>query len=114
VDVDFHCKRCGNCCRHAGEVRLEEGEAEAIAVLLGMDVVSFTATYTRLRDDRRGLSLTEKPGGNCVFLSGNAPFECGIQAAKPKQCRDFPFGWRYEDFEAICAAAPPDGISAAC
>ncbi|MEI6563896.1 MAG: hypothetical protein WCO42_06280 [bacterium] len=71
------------------------GESETIAATLGMDVELFTRQFTRLRDDRRGLSLQEYPDGACIFLEG-APPACRIQAAKPRQCRDFPLKWNYE------------------
>lgn len=74
-----------------------------MAAALGMDVAAFTAQYTRLRDDRRGLSLRDQPGGACIFLEGSPP-ACLIQAAKPRQCRDFPMQWRYKDLEAVCPA----------
>ncbi len=100
----FKCLRCGNCCRHEGEVRLDEGEPAAIATGLGMDVESFTNQYTRLREDRRGLSLKDLPDGTCIFLTG-APPSCQIQADKPRQCRDFPLQWKYNNLKTICPAA---------
>lgn len=100
----FQCLRCGNCCRHEGEVRLDDGEAERMASGLGLDVATFTAQFTRLRDDRRGLSLKDQSDGTCIFLEGTPP-ACHIHANKPRQCRDFPRLWKYEDLETICPAA---------
>ena len=108
MTTEFHCLRCGACCRHPGEVRLEEGEAEAIAAGLGLDVGEFTARYTMLRPDRRGLCLTEQPGGACIFLNGNMP-GCAIHATKPVQCRGFPLSWRYKDADRVCAALAAQG-----
>ena len=101
---DFTCLRCGNCCRHAGEVRLEDGEAETLARTLAITITAFTDRFTRLSADRRGLSLTERPDGTCVFLE-EPSCTCQIHEAKPAQCRTFPVGWRYEDLEAVCAAS---------
>ncbi len=115
----FACLRCGNCCRHPGEVRLQDHEAEDIAAALGLDVHTFAHRYTRLRDDRLGLSLLENADGSCIFLHTihDSPFtplpspspppvsSCRIQSAKPRQCREFPFSWQYENLTAICAAA---------
>lgn len=98
----FACLRCGSCCRHAGDVRLEPGEAEIIASSLGMDVLSFTSRYTRLRDDRRGITLLEHPDGSCIFLSNSL---CLIHSAKPRQCRGFPFSWQYDNLDSVCPAA---------
>lgn len=159
----FTCLRCGNCCRHPGEVRLAEGEAEAIADALAMDVIAFTSRYTRLRQDRLGLSLLDHPDGSCIFLaaedrakadlsschciprnpepqsrSSSPPpfanlassretslpihhsqpkadpplaepftlhaFTCRIHSAKPRQCREFPVTWKYNNLAAICPA----------
>ena len=69
----------------------------------------FIERYTRLRDDRRGLALVEKPNGECVFLSGN---DCSVQPVKPQQCRDFPNLWNFPGFEKICRAVPRE-VSAA-
>ena len=104
MNAEFQCRQCGNCCRHAGEVRLAEDEAAVIAAHLGMDVTDFTGQFTCLRDDRRGLSLIDSNDGACIFLA-REPFACRIQAAKPKQCRDFPLSWKYEDWDRLCAAA---------
>ena len=104
MNAEFQCRQCGNFCRHAGEVRLAEGEADVIATHLGMDVAGFTGQFTSLRDDRRGLSLIDANDGACIFLA-REPYACRIQAAKPKQCRDFPLAWKYEDLEYVCAAA---------
>lgn len=105
VPAEFACRRCGNCCRHAGEVRLAAGEVEAIAAVLGLDPAAFTDRYTRLRDDRRGLVLVDRPDGACIFLEDEGPPRCRIQAAKPRQCRDFPIGWRYENLAEVCKSA---------
>lgn len=104
MPTPFQCLRCGNCCRHEGEVRLDDGEADAIAALLGMEVTAFTRQFTRLRDDRRGLSLKDQPDGACIFLEGSSA-ACHIQAAKPRQCLNFPVKWEYQDLEAVCPAA---------
>lgn len=97
----FQCVRCGACCRQPGEVRLLDDELAPMAALLALSVEDFTQRHTRLRDDRRGLSLQEQPDGACIFLEGTPP-SCRIQAAKPAQCRAFPATWRYENM-SVCA-----------
>jgi Fe-S-cluster containining protein len=106
--VDFQCLRCGNCCRHPGAVRLQEGESETIATALGVDVHSFTESFTVLMENRQGLILHERPDGACVFLDDPGA-TCRIQAAKPRQCREFPARWRYTNLEEICPAARRGG-----
>jgi Fe-S-cluster containining protein len=109
--VDFQCLRCGNCCRHPGEVRLQDGEVDGIAAILGLDANTFTERFTQLREDRRGLILRESAEGACIFLDG-PPAACRIQGAKPRQCREFPSRWRYTDLEKICSAAGRYGFRA--
>ena len=102
LPTEFSCRRCGACCRGPGDVILAAGEVEGIAAWLNLALHDFTARYTRLLDDRRGLSLTERPDGACVFLQ--ADNACHIQAVKPHQCRGFPFVWRSERLAAACPA----------
>ena len=101
LHAGFACRRCGACCRGPGDVVLEAGEPERIAALLGDALYAFTARYTRLLDDRRGLSLTERPDGACIFLQDDNG--CRIQDAKPQQCRGFPHAWRSARLMATCA-----------
>ncbi len=103
MNNQFNCKQCGACCREPGYVCLAPGEAEAIAEHLQMEQYEFTARYTRLTKSRRELSLTEQPGGACVFLTDRQA--CLVQAVKPAQCRDFPRKWTFDGWQEICAAA---------
>ena len=97
---EFVCKRCGTCCREQGYVYLTDDDVDAIAASLGMDVVAFTERYTRLTQQRKGLSLVEQDDGACIFL--NEGGDCSIESVKPAQCRQFPFSWRYADVQSIC------------
>lgn len=103
LPAPWPCRRCGACCRVPGYVHLTPADVDAMAALLGLPVDAFTERYTRLTEDRRGLSLVEQPNGECVFL--HADGTCRVQRAKPKQCHDFPLGWHYQGFEAVCPAA---------
>jgi Fe-S-cluster containining protein len=94
------CTRCGNCCRWSGYVRLADREADAIAGHLGLAIESFMERFTRLTDDRRGISLIEKSDGSCIFLEGVAT--CRIQPVKPTQCAGFPNTWNFPGFEKQC------------
>ena len=97
----FVCLGCGNCCRPSGYVRLQEGEVERIAEFLGVDVDAFIQTQTRITDDRRHLSLLEDEKGVCVFLTPDN--RCRINPVKPAQCRGYPWSWRSEILDPICA-----------
>ena len=97
------CRRCGNCCRWHGWVRVSGEEIDAIARHLHMAAEEFIRRYTVLTGDRRGLSLTERPDGECVFLKDGTPASCLIEEVKPRQCRDFPEKWNVPGWEEECA-----------
>ncbi len=86
-------------------MRLTDAEITRIAAHLGLSEAKFIGRHTRVRPDRQGLSLLEKPNGECEFLAGN---DCSIQSVKPQQCRDFPNLWNFPGFEKICHAIPRD------
>ena len=103
MPVHYECVRCTECCRWPGQVRLSDAEISRMAEFLGVSEFDFIDRYTRLRADRRGLALRDKPGGECIFLDGR---DCAVQPVKPQQCRDFPNGWNFPGFEKICCALP--------
>ena len=103
VPVFLECQRCTACCRWPGHVRLNEAEIARLAAFKGMAECDFIEQFTRLRPDRRGLSLLEKPNGECIFLEGQ---NCAVQPVKPQQCREFPNLWSFPGFEKICHAIP--------
>ena len=70
----FVCRRCGKCCREPGYVYLTAADVDRIAAFLAMDVHVFTAQYTRLPPERRGLSLNEKDDRSCVFLDAQGRY----------------------------------------
>ncbi|MCP3943109.1 MAG: YkgJ family cysteine cluster protein [Desulfobacteraceae bacterium] len=99
---NFHCMKCHACCKETGYVRLRENEPDAIASFLKIDIHKFIADYTILTKDRTGLSLIEKEDKSCIFLTD---IGCKINSIKPFQCREFPLGWKFSDFETICGWA---------
>jgi len=103
VPVFHECQRCTACCRWPGQARVTDAEIARLAAFKGMSEHDFIQQFTRLRHDRRGLVLQEKPDGACVFLDGN---DCSVQPVKPQQCRDFPNLWNFPGFEKICHAIP--------
>jgi hypothetical protein len=97
----YLCERCTNCCRWPGDVKVSDSEISAIASFLKMKQDLFIEKYTRLRSDRRGLSLIDQPDGACIFLDGQ---DCQIQPVKPNQCRGFPNAWNFPGWRDICQA----------
>jgi len=99
VPVFYECQRCAACCRWPGQVKVDDAEIRGMAALLELPEADFIERYTRVRVDRRGLTLIEGPDGACIFLEGGG---CRVQPAKPQQCRDFPNRWRFPGFERHC------------
>lgn len=94
VPVSFACRQCGACCRWPGSVLLEAEDAAAAAAALGMPTADFIARHAALARNRSQLTLKEAPDGACEFLEADG--RCRIYAARPRQCRDFPHGWRVD------------------
>ena len=84
-------------------MRLTDAEITRLAAHRGVSEHEFIQQFTRLRADRRGLALLDKPNGECVFLDGA---NCAVQPVKPQQCRDFPNLWNFPGFEQTCRAVP--------
>lgn len=101
--VFYQCQRCGNCCKWPGEVVVSDREIDAIAAHLELPVPEFVSRYTKLRANRQGLTLIEKPNEECIFLDG---IECTINPVKPDQCAGFPNTWNFPGWEKVCEAKP--------
>lgn len=103
MPIFYECQRCTACCRWPGQVRLDDETLSRLAAFKGLSETEFIQCFTRLRPDRRGLALLDKPNGECVFLEGE---NCSVQPVKPQQCRDFPNLWNFPGFEKTCHAIP--------
>ena len=100
---DFHCRRCGACCRiKDGIVRVSDAEVARIAAFLGMDEAVFIERETELAPDRMSLMLKSRPDGSCVYLTDDTL--CRINPVKPEKCRTFPFEWTNPDSAEVCPA----------
>jgi hypothetical protein len=87
---------CGACCTGPpGYVSFTREEAKAIAELLEITPQRFMREYAHVGP--AGLSLNEietEHGFDCVFLDRDSipgKAVCSIHAARPKQCRTFPW-----------------------
>ena len=87
----FECRQCGTCCGGApGYVWATREEIRRISMALGRTDGWLDKQHLR----RVGLrySLTERPGGDCVFLArGDGGAGCLIYEVRPLQCRTWPF-----------------------
>jgi Fe-S-cluster containining protein len=87
--LPFACTRCGKCCHARGEVShvaVGRREQEDLARHLGLELPEFQERFTEA--DEAGYRGLRFEGGRCVFLRGA---ECSVHAAKPVQCRTWPF-----------------------
>lgn len=98
----YACQRCGNCCRWPGDVRVTDDEITRIAAYLDMPRIEFVEQCTRLNANRTGLSIIDKPNGECLFLEGVNV--CRIQPVKPVQCEGFPNTWNFPGWREKCEA----------
>ena len=103
MPIFYECQRCTACCRWPGQVRLDDETISRLAAFKSLSESDFIQRFTRLRPDRRGLALLDKPNGECIFLEGN---NCAVQPVKPQQCRDFPNLWQNPGAEKSCLAIP--------
>lgn len=93
TDIDsFHCRKCGNCCKIPGIVRLRGNDVKAMAASLSMAEEEFIEAYTGISPDRLSLSLKDREDGACIMLGDDNL--CMVNEAKPSQCKDFPYRWR--------------------
>jgi len=67
-------------------VRPSGDEIARLAAFKKISESDFIQQFTRLRNDRRGLALQDKPNGECTFLEGD---DYSVQPGKPQPCRDF-------------------------
>jgi uncharacterized protein len=87
----FECTRCSRCCRHTpGYVFLSSKDADALARATGTTRKEFLETYCRKIDLGivTRVSLKEKANLDCIFWENGG---CSQYAARPLQCRSFPF-----------------------
>jgi Fe-S-cluster containining protein len=102
--LDFRCTGCGNCCRTlrvavtaldvARLVRATARPARELVAWLAPDAVDMTGepqSFVDLSEGRRLMVLAQRSDG-CLLLGANDG--CTAYAARPRDCRAFPF-----DFE---------------
>jgi len=109
--LQFKCTGCGDCCTGApGYVWVNKDDIAALAAEVGLEVTEFEARYVRQVGVRK--SLIEHENYDCVFFDGKTR-KCGVYAARPRQCRTWPF-WDSNirtpgAWEATCQVCPGSG-----
>ena len=109
--LKFKCTGCGDCCTgSAGYVWVNKEDIAALAKEIGVSVDEFEARFVREVGIRK--SLIEYENGDCVFFD-NKTRKCGVYAARPRQCRTWPF-WDSnirtpETWTETCKVCPGSG-----
>ncbi len=102
---EFHCQRCGNCCRGEGTVDLTPGDVARASRLLGMRREEFVHTYC-IENKSGDVVLRDQQDEekSCIFLTEDEDGlpACRIHEAKPEQCSAFPMRWRPRDAKDYC------------
>ncbi len=107
----FRCTACGDCCTgEPGAVWVNDEEIAALAQHLGMDAAAFEQRYVKRIGSRR--TLYERFDGDCVLFD-SASRRCTVYAARPTQCRTWPFWQQNLESEAAwqetCEVCPGSG-----
>jgi Fe-S-cluster containining protein len=108
--IRFTCVECGQCCKGApgAVIAVRDEEVQAIADHLGIDRETFNTRY--LHAAGQGMSIREKPNGDCIFLEG---MRCAIYPVRPTQCRTYPFWFKNlrseEQWSRACRECPGIG-----
>ena len=86
--LHFQCTGCGQCCTGAsGYVFLSPTDIRALAGHLSLSIKDFTRQYTRWVEGQ--LALLDRPASDhCIFLKDK---KCSVYAARPVQCRTYPW-----------------------
>lgn len=83
----FECQGCGGCCEGpGGYVWINDEEIAAMATVKGISIAEFNRLYVRVVFERT--ALIDNACGDCIFLVNK---RCEVYAARPRQCRTFPW-----------------------
>ncbi|MDE0027200.1 MAG: YkgJ family cysteine cluster protein [Spirochaetaceae bacterium] len=87
----FDCTRCQRCCRiDPGVVLMSQNDLDQLSTFLNLPEGEVRERYCRAVDmgGVTQLSLRERDNYDCVFWEEGG---CSVYAARPLQCRSFPF-----------------------
>ncbi|MFI0435872.1 MAG: YkgJ family cysteine cluster protein [Parachlamydiaceae bacterium] len=87
--LHFNCTQCGKCCTGApGYIWASEEEILRMAEFLSLSPRDFKRLYMKKVEQRWTLIERKSQLHNCIFYQEK---KCRIYAARPLQCRTYPF-----------------------
>lgn len=87
--LPFKCTQCGKCCTgESGYVWVSENEIKQMAEFICLSVSDFKRLYMRRIGQRWALVEKKSQNHSCVFYQDQ---KCKVYAARPLQCRTYPF-----------------------
>lgn len=92
TETSFQCRRCGECCKHRGDILLMPMDVFQISKYLGIQTEELLDQYTN-RKFRRvlwgpAIKAKQDKEQTCIFYQDN---KCLIHPVKPAACFLFPF-----------------------
>lgn len=106
------CADCrGACCRWGGYVWVTEGDIQAMAEIMNLELESFANQYVKAAYGRLSLQERLREGEHHCAMFDPYNCRCLVYPARPEQCRTFPFWEAYqENFQELLKLCP--GVTA--
>jgi len=99
------CRSCCKCCQGDGWVYVNQREQKEISLFLKIEQSDFLHQYTLKHDSWVYLRAKENKDKDCILLEKQG---CSVYPVRPKQCKDFPEKWKYEDMGNYCGCRTGD------
>lgn len=105
------CESCGGrCCNgESGNIWVNNGEKEALAAALGLDLAAFAQRFLKKVGYRHSIGERRQGENYACLLYDGEKGGCSVYEARPRQCRTFPF-WDYFRERPQEAAAECPGV----
>jgi Fe-S-cluster containining protein len=102
------CQECqGKCCRWGGYVWVTEEEIVVLAEAMNLSLEAFAEEYVKACYGRLSLQDRLREGEYQCALFDPSSHRCLVYAARPVQCRTFPFWEQYrEDYRQLLEFCP--------
>ena len=96
ISLSEICRKCAQCCKNHPFVDLSSKEMNSLKHLTGLPLEAFTNSKGKVEEE---YFLQFKKNGDCFFLNeNNGEFFCGVYAARPGICKNYPSKPTQQDF----------------